>query len=88
MSGEHPDTVKVEEGIYRRPGGTYSVRVYKNYTGYRASFPTLAKARRFRNQIRSLKVPQEENQRVSLEKARKQAKTVIRDGREYKLVNL
>jgi hypothetical protein len=49
VSGE----VKVERGIYRRPGGTYSARVFVNYTGYRKSFASLEQARKWREGMES-----------------------------------
>lgn len=88
MSGEHPDTVRVETSIWRRPGGTYAVAMMRDYVTYRKSFKTLAEARRFREMIRNKKPDLIGDTRLEIRAARKNAETIVRDGREFKLVRL
>ena len=96
--------VRVEKCIVRREGGTYSVKVRDGHRYVCGSFRTLREARKFRDQAIKSRPKREPlrgrpdaasdisltiaDVKKQIAEARKKAKTIIRDGREYKLVKL
>jgi len=90
VSGGDHGAIRVETGISRRVGGTYSAEVCVDYVKYRRSFETLTGARRWRKRMRSKGGQLEATHRQSVREALAKADrtTVERDGRTFTVIHL